>query len=92
MEETVVRYGRGIQRAAAPPPSRTCSGRENPARPVGEVGCRADPRIGFHDVDDLNSYATPGTKINAEQLPARKVEGNLPSDLAVTNAGDASCD
>ena len=38
--------------ARRPPPSHMFPGARNPARPVGEVGCRADPRIGFHDVDD----------------------------------------
>lgn len=91
VEQTVVRYGPG-QRAAAATVAQMFPGAKIQADRTVKSGVELILGSDFTMSTTLSSYATPGTKISVEQLPARKVEGNLPSDLAVTNAGDASCD
>nr|WP_245548414.1 LCP family protein [Gordonia araii] len=91
LDSTVVRYGPG-QRDAAATVARMFPGAKIQADRTVKSGVELVLGSDFSTSTSLRSYATPGSRINVDQLPPRKVEANLPSDLAVTNAGDVSCD
>ena len=91
VEETVVRYGPG-ERDAAATVARMFPGAKIQSDRTVKSGVELIVGSDFTMSTTLNYYATPGTKITAEQLPPRRVEADLPSDLTVTNAGDATCE
>ncbi len=91
VDSTVVRYGPG-QRDAAATVAHMFPGAKIQSDRTVKSGVELILGEDYTTSTQLRAYATPGTKITAEQLPARKVEANLPSDLAVTNAGDATCE
>ncbi|GED96873.1 LCP family protein [Gordonia crocea] len=91
VDATVVRYGPG-QRDSAATVARMFPGAKIQLDRTVKSGVELILGSDYTMSTSLKSYATPGTKISAEQLPPRKVEANLPSDLTVTNAGDATCE
>ncbi|GAA3030064.1 LCP family protein [Gordonia defluvii] len=91
VDTTIVRYGPG-ERDAAATVARMFPGAKIQSDRTVKSGVELILGDDYTTSSTLKSYATPGTTISADQLPPRVVEANLPSDLSVTNAGDATCE
>ncbi|QKT09017.1 LCP family protein [Gordonia sp. X0973] len=91
VDHTVVRYGPD-QRDAAGTLARMFPGAKIQADRSVKSGVEVILGNDYTTSTQLKSYAKPGTHITVDQLPARVVDADLPSDLAVTNAGDARCE
>ena len=91
VDTTIVRYGPG-ERDAAATVARMFPGAKIQSDRTVKSGVELILGDYYTPSSTLKSYATPGTTISADQLPPRVVEANLPSDLSVTNAGDATCE
>ncbi|MFT4200030.1 MAG: LCP family protein [Gordonia sp. (in: high G+C Gram-positive bacteria)] len=91
VDKTVVRYGPG-QRDAAGTVARLFPGAKIQLDKTVKSGVELILGADFKMSTKLKSQAKPGTRITVDQLPPRKVDASLPADLAVTNAGDATCE
>ncbi|MFT4043720.1 MAG: LCP family protein [Gordonia sp. (in: high G+C Gram-positive bacteria)] len=87
-DNTTVRYGPGEKNSAA-----TLATMIPGASIQSDRAVRSGVEIilGNSFTGTVESAPTSGTRLSAEQLPAAVNLGNLPNDLAVTNAGDTTC-
>ncbi|MFT3899128.1 MAG: LCP family protein [Gordonia sp. (in: high G+C Gram-positive bacteria)] len=90
MDKTVVRYGPG-QRDAAATVAKLFPGATIQADKTVKAGVEVVLGADYKRAPRLKATPKAGTPITVNQLPPRKIAANLPSDLAVTNAGDATC-
>jgi LCP family protein required for cell wall assembly len=86
--DTVVRYGPGQQAAAATIaqlfPGATVQADANLQEGLEVI-------VGSTFTGDLGQAPVEGTPITVDELPRDSAADELPNDLTVTNAGDASC-
>ncbi|MEO9327907.1 LCP family protein [Gordonia aurantiaca] len=87
-DDTVVRYGAG-QQAAAATLAKMFPGAEIQFDRTVKSG--VEVILGSDFAGELGSLPDTGATIDVEQLAPAENTGDLPNDLAVTNAGDTSC-
>ena len=87
-DDTVVRYGVG-QQAAAATLAKMFPGAEIQFDRTVKSG--VEVILGSDFGGDLGAVPDTGATINVEQLAPAENTGDLPNDLAVTNAGDTTC-
>ncbi|MCK8612776.1 LCP family protein [Gordonia sp. C13] len=87
-DDTVVRYGPGQQNAAATL-AAMFPGAEIQLDRTVKSG--VELILGSDFTGDLGSVPDAGATVNVEQLAPAENTGDLPNDLAVTNAGDTTC-
>ncbi|NMO04399.1 LCP family protein [Gordonia sp. TBRC 11910] len=85
---TVVRYGTGEEDAAATL-AKMFPGAS--IQPDHTVKSGVEVILGGDYSGSLSSTPDAGTKLTVTQLPATVGSSDLPNDLAVTNAGDTTC-
>ncbi|MCZ4579831.1 LCP family protein [Gordonia amicalis] len=87
-DDTVVRYGTGQQNAAATL-AAMFPGAEIQLDRTVKSG--VELILGSDFTGELGSVPDAGATVNVEQLAPAENTGDLPNDLAVTNAGDTTC-
>ncbi|WP_119033109.1 LCP family protein [Gordonia rubripertincta] len=87
-DDTVVRYGPGQQNAAATL-AAMFPGAEIQLDRTVKSG--VELILGSDFSGGLGSVPAAGATVNVEQLAPAENSGDLPNDLAVTNAGDTTC-
>ena len=87
-DDTVVRYGPGQQNAAATL-AAMFPGAEIQLDRTVKSG--VEIILGSDFTGELGTVPASGATVNVEQLAPAENTGDLPNDLAVTNAGDTTC-
>ncbi len=87
-DTTVVRYGTGEQNSAATLAAMFPGASIQLDRTVKSG---VEVILGSDFSGSPDSPPAPGSTLSTEQLPQASNTSNLPNDLAVTNAGDATC-
>ncbi|MFT4088305.1 MAG: LCP family protein, partial [Gordonia sp. (in: high G+C Gram-positive bacteria)] len=89
-DDTVVRYGPGQKDAAATVAAMVPGARIQEDRTV-KVGVELILGSDFQGTASMESVPAQGSTVSVGQLPATSNNSDLPNDLAVTNAGDTTC-
>ncbi|MFC3243417.1 LytR C-terminal domain-containing protein [Gordonia humi] len=88
--DTVVRYGSGEQDSAATIAAMFPGAKIQLDKTV-KTGVQVIIGSSFGGVGTIGAVPAAGSTLTVGQLPENTDHGDLPNDLAVTNAGDTTC-
>ena len=90
VDETVVRYGPGEKDSAATVASLFPGAKIQLDKTV-KTGVQVILGADYGGIETVGALPDAGSTLTTGQLPENTSHGDLPNDLAVTNAGDSTC-